>query len=475
MNPIRQYYADNRVGQQVRLHSGSIIGNNGTCNRAEDYLVMTTPITWHPPKTFNPETPGLGLPPLAGVEHTLLYDPLPSRCELDYGGNGAYESLRHGTYSHHPQIVLFENQFIVYWTQHSRDENGPGQRILAKVGTFNDERTDIVWGGDETLYEIASAPVPVRRKHWDHDPDLIYETYAHGTLKLVNGRLYVKGMLSACHGWTDDVQYHGFPGAPLPPEHWFDGRDVSKGVRFDIWWDMGCHFVQEWRLDCGKLVAASPLYKRNEPVTRVEVAVGRFKEAVPVIEPYASALPFDRAPERMRLDVLDGKPVPFERLPKYAPGTWKLTDDGTNGLAHHTEFRRPDGSWVAIRDNLCRPGYYYAAEKALQDDDYPPAVRTNLFGHAMPVAGELPDGRPWIICNNQSRRDMYLTLSNDGRTFDRTWLLMHNPRRASDDGMHKGGGPQYFQAVTVNGNIWVVYSITKEQVGVCRIPLSPLG
>jgi hypothetical protein len=22
---------------------------------------------------------------------------------------------------------------IVYWTQHSRDENGPGQRVLAKV------------------------------------------------------------------------------------------------------------------------------------------------------------------------------------------------------------------------------------------------------------------------------------------------------------------------------------------------------
>ena len=93
----------------------------------------------------------------------------------------------------------------------------------------------------------------------------------------------------------------------------------------------------------------------------------------------------------------------------------------------------------------------------------------------MPVAGELPDGRPWIICNNRTRRDMYLTLSNDGRTFDRTWLLMHNPRKPSDDGMHKGGGPQYFQAVTVNGNIWVVYSITKEQVGVSRIPLSLLG
>jgi hypothetical protein len=41
---------------------------------------MTNMIDWHTPETFNPETPGLGLPPLAGVKHTLLYDPLPSSC-----------------------------------------------------------------------------------------------------------------------------------------------------------------------------------------------------------------------------------------------------------------------------------------------------------------------------------------------------------------------------------------------------------
>ncbi len=435
---------------------------------------MTNTITWKAPETFDPEAPGLRLPPLEGVEHTLLYDPLPSRCEPEYGGDGRYESLRHGTYSHHQKIVLFEDRFIVYWTQHSRDENGPGQRMLAKVGTFNADRTDIDWGGDETLFEIAPAPVPVRRKHFEHDPNLIYETYAQGSLKLINGRLYMIGALSACHGWTDDVQYHGCPGKPLPPERWFDAPDHENGVCFDIWWDLGCDFVQEWRMEDGELMAASPLYKRSEPVTQVEVAVGRLKYVIPVIEPYASAIPFDQAPERMRDDVLTGVPEKFERMPKYAPGTWRLTADGTSGLAHHTEFRRPDGSWVAIRDNLCNPGYYYAAEKARYADDYPPAVRTNLFGHAMPVAGELPDGRPWIVCNNQSRHDMYLTLSEDGRTFDQTWLLLHNARGNTDGGMHKGGGPQYFQAITVGGNIWVVYSIAKEQVGVSRIPLAAL-
>ncbi len=433
-------------------------------------MTSTAPITWQPPETFDPHTPGLGLPPLQGVEHTLLYDPLPSQCELDRGGDGRYESLRHGTYSHHPKIVLFEDTFIVYWTQHSRDENGPGQRLLARVGTFNADRTQIDWGGQETLFEIAPPPVPVRRRQWTHDPDLIYETYAHGALKLINGRLYLTGKLSACHGWANDMKYHGFPGAPVPAENWSDAGG-QNGFNRDTWWDLGCRFVQEWRIEHGALVPASPLYKQTEPVTRVEINPGRFKDVVPLLEPYADATPFEQAPAQMREDILEGTPVVFERHPVFAPGEGRLTADGTNGLAHHTEFRRPDGTWVVIRDNLNNPGYYYAAEKDEHTAAYPLAVRTNLYGDVMPVAGELPDGRPWIVCNNKARADMYLTLSGDGRTFDRTWLLMHNPRGAGDDGLHKGGGPQYFQAVTVENNIWVVYSITKEQVGISRIPI----
>lgn len=435
-------------------------------------MTMNPPIRWEPPASFDPEKAGLGLPPMDGIEHTLLYDPLPSQCELDYDGSGCYESLRHGTYSHHQKIVLFKDKFIVYWTQHSRDENGPGQRLLARVGTFNANRAEIDWNGEETLCEIAPAPVPVRRKKYTHDPDLIYETYADGALKLINGRLYVIGKLSACHGWTDQVRYHGFPGEPVPTEHWSDTRDQENGFRFDMWWDLGGHFVQQWHLEGKRLEPASPLYLRSEPVDEVVVTPGRSKRTEPVRKPYAGAPSFDQAPDQMREDVLNGAPEDFARTPHYAPGTRKLTRDGTNGLAHHAEFRRPDDSWVVIRDNLCNPGHYYAAEKDEASDPYPPAMRTNLFGHAMPVAGELPDGRPWIICNNQSRNDMYLTLSEDGRTFDRTWLLMHNPRGASDDGLHKGGGPQYFQAVTVKDNIWVVYSIAKEQIGLTRVPLA---
>lgn len=99
---------------------------------------------------------------------------------------------------------------------------------------------------------------------------------------------------------------------------------------------------------------------------------------------------------------------------------------------------------------------------------------TNLHGEAMPAAGELPDGRVWIIGNARDRREMYLTLSDDGVTFDRSWSLL-TIERQGDGGHGKGGGPQYFQTITVGQNLWVIYSITKEMIGVTRIPLNRLA
>ena len=434
------------------------------------------PLNWIPPEDFDPEKTGLGLTPLDGVTHTLLYDPLPSACNLEEGGDGRYESLRHGTYSHHQKIALFEDRFIVYWTQHSRDENGPGQRLLARVGRIREGGRTIEWGGDETLVEAAPAAMPVRRRPRHHDPDTIYEGYVAAHVRVINRRLYVTGRVAAVHGMTDDVKYHGFYGAPVPAAHWSDETNHAKGFTRGVFWDLGCSFVQQWELDEGGMRPVSPLYARSAPLTRIEVTPGRFKDVVTLVEPYASAEPFDRAPEWMRNDILGGRVEMFERERErsYAPGTMRLTADGTDGLAHHTEYYRPDGAWVAVRDNLANPGHYYAAEKPCYADPYPPAVPTYLYGHVMPVAGELPDGRPWIICNNQSRHDMYLTLSDDGRTFNRTWLLMHNARGKSDDGIYKGGGPQYFQAVTLGDSIWVVYSIGKEQIGLTRVPIGSL-
>lgn len=434
---------------------------------------MEAPLRWIRPETFDTQKPGLGLPQLAGVEHTVIYDPLPCTGHADEGGSGHYESLLHGTYSHHQQVVLIENKFIVYWTNHGRDENGPGQRVLARIGTFDNDRSHIAWDGDGALVELAPQPVPLRRRPERHDPCVICEVRGGAALRLINGRLYVIGKLVAVHGWTNDPAWHGHQGGAVPEACYSDSHDPKAGYRFGVWWSLGMQHVQRWRLADGKLRPDSDMFRMGDYIERVEVTPGRFKNVVPLMEPYAGAKPLAEAPREIQDDVLNGVPVKFERTPVIAPGQNRTAADGKHGLAHHTEFKRPDGAWVCLRDNLLNPGYYYASAKAAHEAPYPPPVPTN-YGTAMPVAGELDDGRVWVIGNSSGRRDMFLTLSSDGITFDRTWLVLHSDYQG-DGGVCKGGGPQYFQAVIIRDNIWVVYSIGKEQVGVTRLPLASLA
>mgnify|MGYP001560136385 CR=1 FL=1 len=155
-----------------------------------------------------------------------------------------------------------------------------------------------------------------------------------------------------------------------------------------------------------------------------------------------------------------------------------MAADGTKGLADYAEFRRPDGKWVVLRDNRA-PGAvgtrYYAAVKDKAEDCYPPAILTKLAGYACPEAGELPNGWVWIVANIPPRRQFfYLTVSTNGVVFDRTRHLLTVEGEARPDRIGGGGGPQYPHAVTVGGNIWLIYSIGKTQMGATRIPIGEL-
>lgn len=438
--------------------------------KAEDVAIGDKPLVWLPPPTFNPKESGLGLPQLEGAVHQVIYDPLPMEANAS-----TYPSLRHGTYNHDPRIVLIDHKFIVYWNNHAWDENGPGGRLLGKVGTFSPDLNDIHWGGEETLVELLPPPVPVSRRPTSHDASTISETRPTAALRLFNGRLYVTGRMLANHGYTNDLAYAGSASSPIPEHKWNDQYDPATGYKWDTWWYMGYDVVQRWRIEGNSLVADSPMYNQetNTPPAYIEVTPNRLKKVLPPLEPYSSAQPVSSAPLDMRVD-LTFSPVMFHRVPYYSGGNSKLTVDGTNGLSHATEYQRPDGKWVVIRDNAARPGYYYAAVKEKAYQGYPPAVQTNLFGHAWAVAGELPDKRVWIIGSNPERTDMYLTLSQDGIVFDKTWsILTAHPEIYP--GLFKMGGPQYFKAVVVADNIWVVYSLGKEQIGVTKIPISSLG
>ncbi len=294
--------------------------------------------------------------------------------------------------------------------------------------------------------------------------------------------MFVTIQLKVCEGWSDDIQYHDGKGlkSPIPDEHYeaykHGGPDRKRGFRWDIYWYVGRYMREVVVDDAGRIRPVGPMYVVGKPPTsEIRLTPTITKKVLPLNEPYRSAVSYGDAPEKLRIAYSKGRRVPsIGRVPRYAPGTFKLAANGINGLMHYTEFVRPDGSWVAVRDNLFENDTYYAAVKADKNDVYPPGRKTNLFGAVQPVAGELPSGGVWLIGSNHPRTEAFITLSKDGIHFNKTWSLL-SLKCAVIPGMCKAkDGAQYFRGVTIGSNIWVVYSIAKEQIGLTKIPIELL-
>ena len=94
-------------------------------------------------------------------------------------------------------------------------------------------------------------------------------------------------------------------------------------------------------------------------------------------------------------------------------------------------------------------------------------------------AGNLPDGTAFLI--NAPRADrvripLAITLSRDGRLFDRTYLLRGpadlQPLRF--EGLYKRPGYHYPKSVIWNDHLYVAYATNKEDVELTRVPLVSL-
>jgi hypothetical protein len=441
----------------------------------------SAPIVWHPPSTFDPEVSGLGFPQLEGISHRVIFDPAPSKANVDEGGDGKYESLLHGNYCHGPNYVIVGDYIIGRWSNHTKDEGGPGTRAIARLGRFVDDGDEIDWGGPETLVELAPPPIPPRRRYFDVDPVNLWPYTGAGIL-LINGTLYATGSIHSVLGYTDEERFRATKG-PIPTENFRDTLDVDAGFFLDKWAPNGLEWVQQWKIDKGRLLPDSPMYQITPYEPRFEVTPGRFKIACPLQPPYCCLRRFEEAPGKMRADILSTREKAAAPRPKFKANAPWLAADGRHALAHSAEFTRPDGKIVILRDNLLNAGHFYAAIRENENDVYPPAIETNLIGGANISAGTLPDGRNYVIGNNyddyyrapdKSRKDMYITLSRDGINFDQTFLILHLDRKG-DGGIYKYGGPQYYHPVIHGKNMWVFYSITKMKIGLTKIPLSVLG
>jgi len=108
-----------------------------------------------------------------------------------------------------------------------------------------------------------------------------------------------------------------------------------------------------------------------------------------------------------------------------------------------------------------------------------PAVTGMPDARAKQSAGNLADGTAYIVNvprSDKLRSPLAITLSRDGKRFDRTWLLRGEadlqPLRF--EGRYKRPGYHYPKSVIWKDHLYVGYAANKEDVQLTRVPLSSL-
>jgi len=108
-----------------------------------------------------------------------------------------------------------------------------------------------------------------------------------------------------------------------------------------------------------------------------------------------------------------------------------------------------------------------------------PALTTMPDSRAKQSAGNLPDGRAFLVNAPRAEKlrvPLVITLSRDGRRFDRAWVLRGEaslqPLRF--EGRYKRPGFHYPKSVIWKDHLYVGYATNKEDVELTRVPLSGL-
>jgi len=109
-----------------------------------------------------------------------------------------------------------------------------------------------------------------------------------------------------------------------------------------------------------------------------------------------------------------------------------------------------------------------------------PVLTAMPDSRAKQSAGNLPNGTAYLVNaprDGKPRIPLAITLSDDGRKFDRAWALRGEaslqPMRV--EGRYKRAGFHYPKSVIWKDHLYVSYATNKEDVELTRMPLAELG
>lgn len=172
-------------------------------------------------------------------------------------------------------------------------------------------------------------------------------------------------------------------------------------------------------------------------------------------------------------------PGQMQNLPRDASGAAAEHEKRLSREIEPSLFERGDCAVMVFRDEELS-FRQIASESCDRGVTWTTPVLTDMpDARAKQSAGNLPDGTAYLVNapnTDRPRMPLAVTLSNDGRVFDRSFLL----RGAGDlqplryEGQYKRSGYHYPKSIVWNGALYVGYATNKEDVQVTRVPLAAL-
>jgi hypothetical protein len=343
---------------------------------------------------------------------------------LSIGRSFIYTPHQAWMYSHHPHITYFKGQLIATWSNGMVDEDASGQRVVFSVSrdfTHWSEPQVLATPSayNDTLFNVLTAA------GFHQFKDTLVAYYGEYSPKRTNTRLWAR--------WsTDGVQWSAPIDLKVPvnPNH---GPQAIAGGRLIISGNFTFPYTDDpgglrgWKMSS---FYNDSLYREDNPATF-----------------YAPA-------EKMGLPPLCEGSF-FQTADGVLHSLLRVTGKGWKGRLWVTESKDKGQSWS------------FPVEAPFSDND-------SKFHF-----GKLPDGRYYYVgipdtLHHYQRNPLVLSLCEDGKSFNKHYIIADSEYNLKKEGLWKGGQYGYPHTMIHKGYMYIIVSRQKEAIEVLRVSLHQL-
>lgn len=334
-----------------------------------------------------------------------------------------YSPDKEWLYNHHPSIIHFKDKFIAIWSNGLIDEDSPGQRVVYSISKdFKHWSAPAVLASpgkvNDTLTVLTAAGL------YQYKGTLV-AYYGEYTKHRQNTHLWAKTSTDGTH-WSGAIDMH----VPLIPNH---GPEATKSGRLIISGNFLFPYTDDpagisgWNLSS---FYPDSLYTQDNSSAF-----------------YAPAAKLGLPP------LCEGSF--FQTDDNILHMLLRVTGKGWKGHLWLTESKNNGKNWS-------RP-----AEAPFSDND-------SKFHF-----GRLPDKRFYYVgipdtLHHYDRNPLVLSLSEDGKSFDKNYIIASELYHLKKEGLWKGGQYGYPHTIIYNGYMYVIISRQKEAIETLRFSLKQL-